>query len=53
MFGLAQIRCGFCHIPSLLAKAFYGELVPQKPNDEPADNLLERISAGTYAPHHK
>lgn len=30
---------------SILAKAFRGELVPQDPNDEPADKLLERISA--------
>jgi type I restriction enzyme, S subunit len=29
--------------PSLLAKAFRGELVPQDPNDEPAEKLLERI----------
>ena len=29
--------------PSLLAKAFRGELVPQDPNDEPAAKLLERI----------
>ncbi|EOE2118620.1 restriction endonuclease subunit S [Vibrio vulnificus] len=29
---------------SILAKAFRGELVPQDPNDEPADKLLERIS---------
>ncbi len=29
---------------SILAKAFRGELVPQDPNDEPADNLLERIA---------
>jgi type I restriction enzyme S subunit len=29
----------------LLAKAFYGELVPQDPNDEPAEKLLERIRA--------
>lgn len=28
---------------SILAKAFRGELVPQDPNDEPADVLLERI----------
>ena len=28
---------------SLLAKAFRGELVPQDPNDEPAEKLLERI----------
>ncbi len=31
--------------PSLLAKAFRGELVPQDPNDEPAEKLLERIRA--------
>jgi type I restriction enzyme S subunit len=31
--------------PSLLAKAFRGELVPQDPNDEPASALLERIRA--------
>jgi type I restriction enzyme S subunit len=31
--------------PSLLAKAFRGELVPQDPNDEPASVLLERIKA--------
>ena len=30
---------------SLLAKAFSGELVPQDPNDEPADKLLARIQA--------
>lgn len=29
---------------SLLAKAFRGELVPQDPNDEPADQLLKRIA---------
>lgn len=29
--------------PSLLAKAFCGELVPQDPDDEPAEKLLERI----------
>jgi type I restriction enzyme, S subunit len=29
--------------PSLLARAFRGELVPQDPNDEPAQKLLERI----------
>lgn len=28
---------------SLLAKAFRGELVPQDPNDEPAQTLLDRI----------
>lgn len=31
--------------PSLLAKAFRGELVPQDPNDEPASELLEQIRA--------
>lgn len=30
---------------SILSKAFRGELVPQDPNDEPADLLLERIRA--------
>jgi type I restriction enzyme S subunit len=29
--------------PSVLAKAFRGELVPQDPNDEPAEKLLQRI----------
>lgn len=28
---------------SILAKAFRGELVPQDPNDEPAEKLLEKI----------
>lgn len=28
---------------AILAKAFRGELVPQDPKDEPAENLLERI----------
>ena len=31
--------------PSLLAKAFRGELVPQDPNDEPAGTMLVRIAA--------
>jgi type I restriction enzyme S subunit len=31
--------------PSLLAKAFRGELVPQDPDDEPASELLARILA--------
>lgn len=30
---------------SVLAKAFRGELVPQDPNDEPAEKLLKRILA--------
>jgi type I restriction enzyme S subunit len=29
--------------PSVLAKAFRGELVPQDPNDEPAGEMLERM----------
>ena len=29
--------------PSLLARAFRGQLVPQDPADEPAEKLLERI----------
>jgi type I restriction enzyme, S subunit len=29
--------------PSLLARAFAGQLVPQDPTDEPAAKLLERI----------
>jgi type I restriction enzyme, S subunit len=35
--------------PSLLAKAFRGELVPQDPNDEPAERLLERIREASAA----
>ena len=34
---------------SILAKAFRGELVPQDPNDEPAEKLLERIKSEKYA----
>ena len=33
--------------PSLLARAFRGQLVPQDPRDEPAEKLLERIHAQT------
>ena len=36
--------------PALLAKAFRGELVPQDPNDEPADALLARLRRD--APEH-
>lgn len=35
--------------PSLLAKAFRGELVPQDPNDEPASELLKRLAASAPA----
>jgi type I restriction enzyme, S subunit len=31
---------------SVLAKAFRGELVPQDPNDEPAEEMLERMRQG-------
>lgn len=30
--------------PSLLARAFSGQLVPQNPTDEPAHKLLKRIN---------
>ena len=36
--------------PSLLASAFRGQLVPQDPNDEPAEKLLERIKNSAPAP---
>jgi type I restriction enzyme S subunit len=36
--------------PSLLAKAFRGELVPQDPADEPAAELLKRLAASRTAP---
>ena len=39
--------------PALLAKAFRGELVPQDPNDEPASELLARITAATSDKPHK
>jgi hypothetical protein len=35
--------------PSLLAKAFRGQLVPQNPNDEPAEKLLNRIHADQHS----
>ena len=35
--------------PSLLAKAFRGELVPQDPADEPAAELLKRLAAQRQA----
>lgn len=34
---------------SILARAFRGELVPQDPNDEPANLLLDRIAAARAA----
>ena len=35
--------------PSILAKVFRGELVPQDPADEPASTLLDRIRAEAAA----
>ena len=35
---------------SILAKAFRGELVPQDPNDEPAEKLLARIRETARTP---
>ena len=35
--------------PSMLGCAFRGELVPQDPNDEPAEELLSRISRATVS----
>lgn len=37
--------------PSLLSKAFCGELVPQDPDDEPASELLKRITAQRESAH--
>ena len=43
---LAQVQTAVDRlIPSLLAKAFRGELVPQDPDDEPAAELLKRLAA--------
>ena len=36
--------------PALLAKAFRGELVPQDPNDEPASELLKRLTISDSKP---
>jgi type I restriction enzyme S subunit len=36
--------------PSLLARAFAGQLVPQDPTDEPAEKLLARIKGGKSSP---
>jgi len=33
-------------MPSLFARAFAGQLVPQDSTDEPAEKLLERIRKG-------
>jgi len=47
---LAQARTAVDRLtPSLLAKAFRGELVPQDPADEPAAELLKRMSASRTA----
>lgn len=44
--SLAQARAAVDRLtPSLLAKAFRGELVPQDPTDEPAADLLKRLAA--------
>jgi type I restriction enzyme S subunit len=43
---LAQTQTAIDRLtPSLLAKAFRGELVPQDPADEPAADLLKRLAA--------
>lgn len=39
--------------PSLLSKAFRGELVPQDPNDEPASISLSRLQSGQHLPARK
>lgn len=44
--GLAKAHTAVDRLtPSLLAKAFRGELVPQDPADEPATELLKRLQA--------
>ncbi len=48
---LAQAQAAVDRLtPSLLAKAFRGELVPQDPADEPAAELLKRMAASRAAP---
>ena len=39
--------------PSVLAKAFRGDLVPQDPNDEPATVLLDRLRNPSSTTHSK
>lgn len=39
--------------PTLLTKAFCGELVPQKPDDEPASELLARVFEAKTSENHK
>jgi len=47
---LAQAQTAVARLtPSLLAKAFRGELVPQDPADEPAAELLKRLAASRTA----
>lgn len=47
---LAQAQTAATRLtPALLAKAFRGELVPQDPNDEPAAELLRRLTQATSA----
>jgi type I restriction enzyme S subunit len=53
----ARYRKAKAHVdkltPSILAKAFRGELVPQDPNDEPASVLLGRLNRETEATNGK
>lgn len=39
-------------IPSLLAKAFRGELAPQNPDDEPSSELLARLAEAKASENH-